>query len=183
MVEESRTARLRGRGIRIVAKASSHAQTDLKSIPETETLSKLSDYDKYINDPNNSINRFTVNGNLMPAWMAHSAYIHRGYRRLNNSVRGCLLSLGYLHNETGNVYTHLLGFLAILPLTYYSFFYWMQKYATVNWKDYVVQLVFVIGLETCLACSTVFHLCCCHSRHMFGILSRMDYIGIVFLQV
>ena len=94
-LEETRwNARLRARGIRIVAKSSSSDKQIKKTVPETQTLSKFSDYDQFINDPDNSINRFTVNGDMMPAWMAHSSYIHRGYRRLNNSIRGCLISLG-----------------------------------------------------------------------------------------
>ena len=74
-------------------------------------LSSVKDYDCFHDDPSNSINRFTVNVENMPQWCVHDSFVTEGYRRLTRSWRGCFLSLAYLHNETGNIYTHGIGML------------------------------------------------------------------------
>lgn len=76
---------------------------------KARTLSCLKDYDIFHNDPSNSINRFTVGVEQMPQWCVHDSFVTQGYRRLTRSWRGCFLSLSYLHNETGNIYSHGLG--------------------------------------------------------------------------
>ncbi|KAJ3195227.1 hypothetical protein HDU67_004431, partial [Dinochytrium kinnereticum] len=55
-------------------------------------------------------------------------YIKTGYRRIQYTYRGCYRSLFYLHNETGNVYTHLFGallFLLLVPLSFFKLFDWV----------------------------------------------------------
>lgn len=43
----------------------------------------------------------------VPLWYREHDYIRTGYRPVTASVQQCLISLGYLHNETLNIYTHL----------------------------------------------------------------------------
>lgn len=153
---------------------------------EVEKIVKLTcfaDYDIFKDDPKNSINRFTVCKSDAPVWLAEDGFIIQGHRRLTNSWRGCLLSLFYWHNETGNVYTHLLGFLACFPVLYLLFFEWMIKVPTTTALDYVAQFAFIFGLMCCLGFSTLFHLCCCHSRSVSLLCNRADYVGIVCLQI
>ncbi|KXX76775.1 ADIPOR-like receptor IZH2 [Madurella mycetomatis] len=45
----------------------------------------------------------------LPHWRRDNAFILSGYRQTSNSVRASLASLGYLHNESVNIWTHLLG--------------------------------------------------------------------------
>jgi adiponectin receptor len=53
----------------------------------------------------------------LPAWMRDNDYIETGYRPHLESMRACILStVMYLHNETVNIWTHLLGFLFYLRL-------------------------------------------------------------------
>lgn len=48
-------------------------------------------------------------------WQRDNQYIHSGYRPASNSYLKSASSLGYLHNETVNIYTHLFGaLLAVL---------------------------------------------------------------------
>ena len=51
----------------------------------------------------------TVLREQVPTWLADNKWILSGYRQVQGSYKGCLMSLFYLHNETGNVYTHLVG--------------------------------------------------------------------------
>lgn len=52
------------------------------------------------------------------AYLADNSYIRSGYR-LNYSVRDCVLSLFELHNETLNVWTHMVGSFIFLTLMLY----------------------------------------------------------------
>lgn len=41
--------------------------------------------------------------NEIPTWMHDNVYITGGYRAPTNSYLGCIKTLGYLHNESGNI--------------------------------------------------------------------------------
>ena len=56
----------------------------------------------------------------LPGWMQKDVYITRGYRPEKNSFRGCYDSLWYLHNQTVNVWSHLLTGIFILLLFLWS---------------------------------------------------------------
>lgn len=90
------------------------------SLLEPQVLSKYSDYDQFIDLKTSSLNIFTTVVEEMPSWYVSDSYLKTGYRRITNSVRGCLLSLSYLHNETMNVYTHLIGSLLLFPVGFYT---------------------------------------------------------------
>nr|KAJ3417708.1 hypothetical protein HK105_000897 [Polyrhizophydium stewartii] len=145
--------------------------------------SKWSDYDRYENDPTSCINRFTVGVHDMPTWYTDNAFIYRGYRRITNSYRGCFLSLFYVHNESGNVYTHLVGVLLFLVLIPVFFFVLTPSVPTTSWHDAAVFCIFYAGAIACLGFSTTFHMCCCHSRSASIMWNKADYIGIVALIV
>jgi adiponectin receptor len=49
--------------------------------------------------------------------------------------------------------------------------------------DKLVFAFFFIGALLCLACSTLFHTLCCHSKHVSLLWSRLDYAGIALLIV
>ena len=50
-------------------------------------------------------------------------------------------------------------------------------------SDKLIFLTFFIGAILCLACSTLFHTVCCHSKDISTIFSRLDYAGIALLIV
>src|SRR5436190_396371 len=52
----------------------------------------------------------------LPLWQQDNHYIRSGYRRESRSYRESFASLGYLHNESVNIYSHLLGAIAITCL-------------------------------------------------------------------
>ena len=57
----------------------------------------------------------------LPDWMQNDQYIRRGYRIPQNSIRGCFQSLWYLHNETVNIWSHLLTAMFMTALLGWSF--------------------------------------------------------------
>jgi len=44
----------------------------------------------------------------IPKWLQDNSYIHHGYRPESKSTRACFASWLYLHNETVNIFSHLI---------------------------------------------------------------------------
>lgn len=59
----------------------------------------------------------------LPHWLQDNPAIVTGYRRLQHSYGGCWQSLLYVHNETGNIYSHGLGAVAFILLAVGTYFY------------------------------------------------------------
>ncbi|KAJ3283459.1 hypothetical protein HK104_010375 [Borealophlyctis nickersoniae] len=110
-------------------------------------------------------------------------YIFAGYRRIQNSYIGCFKSLLYIHNETGNIFSHLIGALTFLVLALASHTFAMDVKESTRWPDYVVMTIFILSAVICLGLSTMFHTCCCHSQKVAHIWNKIDYVGIVILTV
>ncbi|ORZ04725.1 putative hemolysin-III channel protein Izh2 [Lobosporangium transversale] len=117
----------------------------------------------------------------LPTWMRDNPSILTGYRRQTFSYKKCLASLLFLHNESVNIWSHLLGALAcviIAPLIYTNVF---QTLDTILWADIVVFYIFLFGAVICLSISGFFHTFSCHSEPVCGHWNRCDYVGIVLL--
>ncbi|KAJ1559250.1 hypothetical protein HK405_011404, partial [Cladochytrium tenue] len=127
----------------------------------------------------------TVHFHMMPTWFQGEGnkYILSGYRRIQFTYRGCARSLLYVHNETGNIYTHLLGAILVLCLSYWTYSALVPVIATTGWRDQVVIAVFLASAFACLLLSTVFHTLCCHSCEVSKSWNIADYVGIVVLIV
>ncbi|KAI8907960.1 hemolysin-III related-domain-containing protein [Gorgonomyces haynaldii] len=145
-------------------------------------LKSFSDYEQFRNDPTNSYNIFTITYKDLPDWVVDNKWIYGGYRRETGCWTGCFLSLFYWHNETGNVYTHLLGALFFIVVAPICLIEWMQI-PTTQWGDRLSLMAYFAGAVICLGLSTMFHLCTCHSRHVSGWLNKADYAGIIALQL
>ncbi|KAK3809451.1 MAG: hemolysin-III related-domain-containing protein [Benniella sp.] len=117
----------------------------------------------------------------VPAWLQDNPAIWNGYRRPTFSYKKCLASLGFLHNESVNIWTHLLGALACIvgaPIIYFKMF---DVLDTIRWTDVVVFYAFLAGAIMCLGMSALFHAFSCHSEPVCHQWNRCDYVGIVFL--
>eukprot|EP01122_Echinamoeba_exundans_P016977 TRINITY_DN8786_c0_g1_i1.p1 TRINITY_DN8786_c0_g1~~TRINITY_DN8786_c0_g1_i1.p1 ORF type:complete len:312 (-),score=10.17 TRINITY_DN8786_c0_g1_i1:142-1077(-) len=101
------------------------------------------------------------------------------YFRNRYSVSKSFVSVCELHNETGNIWTHFLPFLALFFLGYQT---WIEH-----------PLLFPVGVPAfdkwmlvgtiafCASCffnSTVYHTFMSHSERAYGYLLRLDYCGI-----
>jgi adiponectin receptor len=119
-----------------------------------------------------------------PEWQQDNEYILTGYRPGNTSYSSCFKSLSNAHNETCNIYTHLIGAL-ILPLVAINTFRALSKprFPHVSGMDYVTLGIFFFSAECCLVFSTAFHLVGCHSRTVEQFWLRMDLLGIVAVTI
>ncbi|WVQ62430.1 uncharacterized protein L199_000570 [Kwoniella botswanensis] len=129
-------------------------------------------------------------------WQMDNPYILTGYRQALGSVRGCVYSIyGYLHNETFNILTHLIGsimFIVILSIHIVLDLPLLSSSTptTSNWRitkydseDIVVLAIYLVACTICLGMSASFHILNCHSAKLSHRAHRCDYAGIVVLGV
>eukprot|EP00835_Amoeboradix_gromovi_P000263 NODE_9_length_47730_cov_0.323718.p14 type:complete len:298 gc:universal NODE_9_length_47730_cov_0.323718:19809-18916(-) len=107
---------------------------------------------------------------------ARNAYILDGYR-ISKNFKESWRSLTYLHNETGNIYIHILATL-IFSYILYDIWIWDTEF---DLMDKLMFSVFCICSIKCFLCSTLFHLHCnqCIKTHNF--FACLDYSGISFM--
>lgn len=125
--------------------------------------------------------RLTVLWHDLPTWQQDNHYIHSGYRPASYSYAKSAQSLGYIHNETVNIYTHLIG--AVLALVSASILYPVLKprYDTATLEDVFVFSCFFLGAIACLGMSATYHTISNHSQEVSSFGNKLDYLGIVFL--
>ena len=82
--------------------------------------------------------------------MQSDPYIRRGYRRQLNSFSACLRSIFHLHNESVNIWSHLLPtlfYLSVLLATDYSI---LHNGVDISTADNAVIQTYVFGSIICL---------------------------------
>ncbi|KAJ9632353.1 hypothetical protein H2203_000758 [Taxawa tesnikishii (nom. ined.)] len=92
----------------------------------------------------------TVLWSELPSWQQDNHYITSGYRPESNSYRLSASSLSYLHNETVNIYTHLIGAVIALigsGVLYHSL---RARYEHATREDVYVFSCFFLGAVACL---------------------------------
>ncbi|KAI5306281.1 hypothetical protein KEM56_001585 [Ascosphaera pollenicola] len=119
--------------------------------------------------------------NDLPLWQRDNQYILTGYRPMSNSFKGSVRSLSYLHNETVNIYTHLLPSLLLIPSSIIIIGALRTRYESATHADVVAFSCFFIGAAVCLAMSATYHTISNHSPRVARIGNAMDYLGIVGL--
>ena len=121
----------------------------------------------------------------LPKWLKDNEHLHFGHRPELRSFAECFKSIFRIHTETGNIWTHLIGFVAFVIAT--VIFYVRPLCATcqldINLSEKLIFLTFFIGAIMCLAFSTIFHTVSCHSKLVNEVFARLDYAGIAFLIV
>lgn len=114
-------------------------------------------------------------------WQLENKYLIGHYRTASNSYRASLASLGYLHNQTGNVYTHLIGAALFLAWAVQTFNDILQRYPTSNWNDFLAFGVFFACALFCFGSSALFHLFMHQSAHVNQIWLLFDLYGVFAL--
>ena len=121
----------------------------------------------------------TVLWNDLPAWLQDNQHIHSGYRPASNSYRKSLASLTHLHNESVNIYTHLVGANLALLAGVYAHHSLRPRYERATQRDVLVFLCFFGGAVACLGMSATYHTISNHSERVARMGNRLDYLGYV----
>lgn len=119
----------------------------------------------------------------LPEWLADNPFIRSGYRAPSNSFKSCLRSCAMVHNETMNIYTHLVP-AAVLAV----FSVFVQMHITQRFPEATMLDRFVIGANVLAAIVTFllsasYHTLLCHSPDVSSLWLRIDYGGILCLIV
>ncbi|PVH98703.1 HlyIII-domain-containing protein [Periconia macrospinosa] len=117
----------------------------------------------------------------LPHWQRDNHYIHSGYRPSSNSYLKSVTSLTYLHNESVNIYTHLLGAVLSLFSSYTIYTTLAPRYTSATREDVVVFSAFFLGAFACLGMSATYHTISNHSHAVAIWGNKLDYLGIIFL--
>jgi hypothetical protein len=117
----------------------------------------------------------------LPTWQQDNHYILSGYRAASNSFKDSAASIGYLHNETVNIWTHLLGSVAFTAGSIVLWHSLLPRYETASSIDVKVFASFFLGAVVCLGMSATFHTISNHSEAVSRFGNKLDYLGIVFL--
>ncbi|SNX81319.1 related to IZH3 - membrane protein involved in zinc ion homeostasis [Melanopsichium pennsylvanicum] len=115
----------------------------------------------------------------LPAFFRNNEHILSGYRFIPVENWPALLrSTFQIHNETGNIHTHLWGLAAIVPL------FWPSKGLDdqTTPMDRLVQTVYLLAAAKCLTLSVSWHVMAgCSNRKWFERFACVDYTGIAWL--
>ncbi|SCU91397.1 LAFA_0F03510g1_1 [Lachancea sp. 'fantastica'] len=120
--------------------------------------------------------------NELPEWQRDNDKILRGYVRETRSLIKCVKSLFYFHNETVNIYTHLIPsgtYLALL--LFFTDLVLIPQFPSTSMSDYIMINFFLLGAFLCLMCSSCFHCMKQHSEAHSDVWSKVDYMGIIVL--
>lgn len=123
----------------------------------------------------------TVLYNDLPFWQQDNHYIQSGYRPPTNSYQKSAASLGYIHNETVNIYTHLIGALVALATSILLYGSIKPRYHLATSEDVLVFSCFFVGSVGCLGMSATYHLFSNHSEAINKFGNKLDYLGIILL--
>lgn len=108
--------------------------------------------------------------------MKHYQYdfLDKGYR--NNSIDCCssTKSICNIHNETFNIWSHLLGFFACLWLIYYEIYYDFCN-------DKIPKIIYLFAASFCMLCSSVYHIYLNMNYKYYRLFFIFDVVGINIL--
>lgn len=115
----------------------------------------------------------TCNYNQLPRWLQDNDYLHKSHRPALASYRQCFGSIFRLHTESGNILTHLIGFILfiIIAITFFI----GKEFKVI---DNLMISIYFCGAMFCHLLSTVYHTCKCHSADACQLFHRLDYCGI-----
>ncbi|KAI1437386.1 mPR-like GPCR protein [Xylaria sp. CBS 124048] len=118
----------------------------------------------------------------LPAWHQDNPFIKTGYRPISHSAAACLRSWGFLHNETMNIYTHLIPAVAALFIgEAWVLSRLRQQYADADASDYVIFAVLLLAAAVCLGLSSAYHTLMSHSQKVEAHCLCLDFVGIIVL--
>ena len=110
----------------------------------------------------------------LPHWLRDNDFLSHGHRPPMPSFRSCFRSIFRIHTETGNIWTHLIGFIAFICVCLYIYLRPKTESSPfpVGWEEKLVFGAFFAGAILCLGFSWLFHTVYCHSVRVSRIFSR-----------
>lgn len=119
----------------------------------------------------------------LPHWHQDNEFIRHGYRPISGSAPVSLRSWLYLHNESVNIFSHLIP--AILSVVCLCVLYWYlsSNYDNVTGTDIFIFVFFLLTAVICLGLSATYHTLMNHSHEVEQMFLRFDLVGIAVLTI
>lgn len=119
----------------------------------------------------------------LPVWYKESEneYIRHGYRPELQSTWACLSSWTYVHNESFNIYSHLIAALSFLVGLFLMDRLMVWRYPAATIVDRAVFAFFVSAGVGAFTLSFLYHTFICHSLRFSTLWLQLDFVGIVTL--
>lgn len=119
----------------------------------------------------------------LPLWYKESEneYIRHGYRPELQSTWACLSSWTYVHNESFNIYSHLIAALSFLVGLFIMDRLMVWRYPAATIVDRAVFAFFVSAGVGAFTLSFLYHTFTCHSLRFSTLWLQLDFVGIVTL--
>lgn len=117
----------------------------------------------------------------IPTWYGENPYIRTGYRPVFAAAAPCFRSWTYLHNQSGNIYTHLIPGVAATLGNAALAWYLSAYYPGATLADRAVFHVYLTACTACFGLSAAYHTLLCHSEELADLWIRLDYVGISLL--
>lgn len=119
--------------------------------------------------------------NEIPEWYRDNEHIRHGYRPVSGSAVISISSWRYMHNETVNIYSHLIPCIAFFLGEWYVLQYLHTHYARVTVAHDLIFAFFILTAVVCLGFSSTYHTLINHSHKLERLWLRLDLVGIVLL--
>ncbi|KAI1119896.1 mPR-like GPCR protein [Nemania abortiva] len=114
----------------------------------------------------------------LPEWHQDNEYIHHGYRPISGSARISFQSWSYIHNETVNIYSHLIPAILFLLGEWYILEYLITRHPRMTGPDIFVFAFFLLCTVICYGLSVTYHTLMNHSNKVEKLWLRIDLVGI-----
>lgn len=114
-------------------------------------------------------------------WQQDNRFIHTHYRPASFSYIRSWKSVGRLHNQSVNIWTHLVGAFFFVVCTFWFHSQLATRYHSASKTDIFVFDCFFLGSIICLGFSATFHTLANHSAEVEKAWLLYDMIGIVCL--
>ncbi|CAG9985873.1 unnamed protein product [Clonostachys byssicola] len=115
----------------------------------------------------------------VPSWYATNAFLRTGYRPVNGSVKLCFESLRHIHNETVNIYSHLIPAVIAIACNCFLHLYFHSRFPDAHLADRLAVHIYLTTSIFCFGVSSIYHTVTCHSKDFAGLWNRWDYAGII----
>ncbi|OCT45620.1 hypothetical protein CLCR_01722 [Cladophialophora carrionii] len=122
-----------------------------------------------------------VHWNDLPHWLQDNHYIHSSYRRASYSYSRSLQSVLHWHNESVNIWSHLIPATLSLPCAVVLYNALKPRYDHASMSDVIAMGCFFGGAAACLGMSASYHTLSNHSPSVARFWNQLDYAGISLL--
>jgi adiponectin receptor len=114
--------------------------------------------------------------------VSENEFVHTGYRPPSNSVPKSARGIWAVHNETINIWSHIIGCVMFLAIPIYVFTTEIPpRYQVATAEDIAVCTAYFVGVAICFFLSATYHTLSNHSLRYHSFTVQLDYLGILIL--